>query len=314
MDSGRQLMEALDEMLEEALSEIVAARRALRLPVARPRLSRDDPARSIREAFDEARTETGIDLESSRVRVGFSRGHLLEVVVQVPLDVSGDDETLQIASEVFLEACVGCRRLDTWVGSVSVDRIARTKGLLVVNDARTVSSEHPLEEAANLIERGISAVWEQLPESLFDAGSSSGWTALDIPPIDDGLQPDRLFASTCFPEALKAALEGLPFSSSRFTRGRELFVWLSWQSNSESIEGRHERRVTLEDELSRALAERMLAVGSGFGSSRDFLDAWVRPDEETLVSIVRRTEALVGPCELGFYDSALRPCGLICSD
>jgi hypothetical protein len=300
-------------MLEQALSEIVLLRQALRLPESRPRLSGDEPVRPVEAALFEARVETGVDLGSSRVRVGFTRGHLLEVVVQVPLDVEGDEEALQVASEIFLEACVGCRRLDTWVASVSVDRIARTKGLLMVSDARSTTSAHPLEEAARLIDRGISAVWEGLPESVVDAAPSSDWTVLEIPPVDEGLQPDREFASTCFPEGLKAALEGLPFSSARFTSGLEIFVWLAWQADRDSVSMRLSRRTGLERALSDSLSGQAKIVGSGFGLERDFLDVWVRSDHEALLTLVRTAHDCVGTCELGFYDSALRPCGFTCS-
>src|SRR6187551_771656 len=37
----------------------------------------------------------GVDLKTARVRVGFARGHLLDIYVFVPLDVAGTNEQLQ---------------------------------------------------------------------------------------------------------------------------------------------------------------------------------------------------------------------------
>ena len=97
------------------------------------RLSVGRPAGSFSQAL-EAAADFGVDLSTSRVRVGFGRGHLLDVYVLVPLDVKSDAEDLQVAAEIFLETFVGDRLLDTWVAVVAVDRTTRTNGLRMVSD------------------------------------------------------------------------------------------------------------------------------------------------------------------------------------
>src|SRR5690606_21361304 len=125
----------------------------------------------------------------SRVRVGVTRGHLLEVVVQVPLDVAGEPDALQLGTEIYLEALLGTSLLDEWVASVAVDRIARRSSLLVVADSRSSANAHPLQEAASLIRRGVEGIRGQLPASVFAMGGrETDWTALEIPEAQSGLQ------------------------------------------------------------------------------------------------------------------------------
>jgi hypothetical protein len=243
-------------------------------------------------------------LESSRVRVGVTRGHLLEVVVQVPLDVAGDPEALQLGSEIYLESLLGTELLDEWVASVAVDRIARTGGLLVLSDARGSAPAHPLAEAALLIRLGIDAIRAQLPESLLSGGSSEeGWTALEIPEAPSGLQAERRFASTRFPEALKCVLEGMPFSSTRFTRGTEKFCWLSWRGRGVTTE-RLRARTEVETSLgNKQSVNHLLLSGTGFGPHRDYLDVWLDLSWTDLPRVISRLRESVDELEFGLYDS-----------
>jgi hypothetical protein len=269
---------------------------------------------TVENALLATRSETGVDLSTSQVRVGFSRGHLLEVVVKIPLDIPGDPEALQVAAEMFLEESVGPERLDTWVACVSVDRIRRSSGL-VMAAGDTPTSSPPLLDAPDLIARGIQAVTEGLPSTLLGQTWSEGWAALEIPRTEEGLQAEREFASTCFPEALKAVLEGLPFSSTRFTRGAEVFVWVSWSPSAQaraplgaSLRLAERTRV---EALANAAPQELALVGSGFGRTRDYLDLWLRPNSGVLEGLVRRLAGEVGQIEVGFYDDVLRGLSLV---
>lgn len=261
-------------------------------------------AGSYEYALAQARKIDGIDLSTSRVRAGFTRGHLLEVVVSIPFDVVGDDESLQIAAEVFLEHYIGEQLLDQWVANVSVSRIARTRGLLVVSEHRESAESHSLREFKPMLERAVAGVLAQVPASrVLAPEAEEQWTALEIPEMAGGLLPDRRFASTCLPEALKAALEGLPFSSSRFTQGPELFCWLAWNG-----EPNMERRIALRERVEGVLnlQHGVALCGTGFGLRRDFVDLWLMPDEQTIRSVGEQIRQIVGSCELGFFDETLR--------
>ncbi len=259
-------------------------------------------------ALARASSETGVALDSARVRVGLTRGHLWELVFTVPLDVEGDEEQLQLAAEVFVEHCVGERLLDDWVASVEVTRGARQRGLLVFQEPAP-STTYPLVQTRELLDLGIAGIVGGLPDSLVRADGGE-WTALDIPAATTGLQPERLFASTLFPEALKAALEGLPFHSGRFTRGPEIFGWLEWSAVGLDPAARRQLRDQRERSLCGAfeMSGKGRFMGSGFGAERDYLDVVVDCSTDAIAETLRA--ALAAPCahaeaslEFGFYDS-----------
>lgn len=274
------------------------------------------PSGSIDEALNMA-CRSGVDLSTSRVRVGFSRGHLLEIYVFVPLDVSANADQLQLASEIFLEVLLGDAMMDDWVASVDVDRIARSKGLLVVSDARSNSVSYPLSEVRNLVERGVAALREGLPDSVIGShAESSDWTALTIAATTGSMerqglpQPDRRFASTRFPEALKACLQGLPFSSARFCRGAEIWISLSWRAQDA------DQRIALREQVERRLTDPLtshnyqvragvdfLLGGTGFGNERDYVDLWVRDDEANIRTVVMAVAQYTKSVTLEFYDT-----------
>jgi len=283
-----------DEVAARPVAEICAA------AVGRCRVGR--PALSHESALAVALSETGVDLSTSRVRMGFTRGHLLEIVVSVPLDVEGDEEALQVASEIYLEERLGDLAMDRWVANVSVSRIARSQGLLVVQDITSSSETRPLRETGELKERAETGVFAELPACLLGRVEADVvWTALEIPALPGGLQEDRVYASTSCPEALKAALEGLPFSSERFTRGQEVFCYFSW-----SASGGAQQRTSLREKIEakvRALGQELAVAGTGFGLKRDYLDLWALPEASLLRRVANVILSLCGDCELGFYDS-----------
>lgn len=298
----------------EAYRKLALALGAPLLAAPRKSCGKDFVDRNHNTALAAAREETQVILDESRLRVGVTRGHLLEVVVQVPLDVAGDPESLQLAAEIYLETLLGDALLDEWVASVGIDRIARRSGLLLVADSRSSAPAHPLEDAGSLVRLGIDGIRGQLPESLFTLPVAQGdWTALEIPEIQAGLQAERRFASTRFPEALKCALEGMPFSSTRFTRGAEKFCWLSWRAPAEVGE-RLDTRARIEHALlSERCAPHLLVSGSGFGPRRDYLDLWTLLSWPELPGVLRELESWVSDLELGFYDSEFKDAPLLIS-
>lgn len=288
------------------------------------RISVGRPAGSLDAALGEAR-RLGVDLSSSRVRVGFSRGHLLEIYVFVPLDVDVAADLLQFSAEIFLETLLGDAIMDDWVGTVDVDRIARSKGLLVLADSRSSTVSYPLSEVRDLVERGIAALTEELPDSIIRSRlEAADWTALTIDETndcesDDLPQPDRCFATTRFPEALKACLQGLPFCSARFCRGEEIWISLSWTAQ------RAESRAQLREQVEAILSDSsphsgpvragfdFLLGGTGFGIERDYVDLWVRNDELTIGAVATMVAQLTKAVRLEFYDTKWREEGCVFS-
>lgn len=254
------------------------------------------------EAAAQVRRESNVDLKSSRVRVGLTRGHLFELTVSVPLDVSASVDELQWAAESLFESWIGEEILDDWVACISIARIARTKGLLVVSDS-SAATNYPLSQTWELLERGISGISTEIAAHS-GAFRDAPWTALDIPPADVGDQADRVFASTTVPEALKAALEGMPFSSRRFVSSGEIFVWLGYDVSDLQPPERLARKEARERRLNDALATSGgLVTGSGFGRRSDYVDVCTSADVESMQRLVAAARESGTRARLGFYDS-----------
>lgn len=267
------------------------------LAVGRPPGTADHALRAVQRL--------GADFSACRVRVGFTRGHLLDIYVLVPLDVAGSPERLQVAAEIYLETLLGDRILDEWVHQVAVDRMARTRGLSVVSDVRAPSVNYPLSDVDSLLARGISALRQSLPDSLLAPRASGDWTALTLeraPDAPAGPHPERLFASTCHPEALKACLTGLGFCSARFTLGEEIFVFLRWRARGPE---RQRKRAQVEELIERRAhhSADVALAGSGFGEEFDYIDLWVLPGADVIKTLLGQVAEVVGVVELGFYDS-----------
>ncbi len=255
-------------------------------------------------ATDLARRVHGVDLDACEVRVGITRGHLLALVFSIPLDVPGDGDALQAAVECLSEQTLGEQILDQWVLTIDVTRAARRSKLAVLPaGGRAAAETHPLHLLEELVRLGIMAITAELPESQLSLGSDD-WTALDI-------DPDRLVfrAIACrhsptVPKRLKAAIEGLPFDSARFTRGPEVMVWFAWTLSSLATRlAAREVAEAVIGEIRRAEGACALC-GSGFGPTKDYLDVWVIPEVHVLSLIRTQLAARIGTSiELGFYDS-----------
>lgn len=254
------------------------------------------------QALAVAEGRTGISLEDSRVRVGLTRGHLIAIVVEIPLDIVASEEQLQLASETYVEVCLGDDASDRWVVSIDVVRAGRRQSLLRVADSRKLAESFPIEETKSLVARAISAIEAERTPSWLNE-SASLWTALAMDPVESAMQGDRCHASTICPEALKAALEGLPFDSRRFSQADELLVWVGFSPPPN-------RRAALRDRAEQIIARASgacLLAGSGFGEHTDYLDLWVTSEPSRFA---RAIESLAAGLELsvkvGFYDSRLR--------
>ena len=206
------------------------------------------------------------DFARATLRAGFSRGHLLEVVVNLPGGSGSDDEVL--AAENLVWNLVGERRANDWIGSVKVAPAPRGGPLRVVSG--TKQSGFALRELEAAVTAAISGVYEGLPKEPHWARQDPGeWTLFELeaePAGDFADEDDLVMATTSVPELLKSRLTKQPFSSLRFSRAGELFLHLKYESGGEPEERLRKRRL-LEDALDRGLVEdeRGRVVGAGLG-------------------------------------------------
>lgn len=220
------------------------------------------PPEPVSDAVLRVRALAGVDFASARVRVGFTRGHLLDVIVLLP-GGSGSDAEHEAATElVWLIA--GESFAETWIGSVSVAPAPRGS-LPVVGDASARGL--PLAELESLLVAATEGL--ELPAEPLHAAGDGTWTLFELDPEpaeDFPLEEDLAIASTRAPELLKCYLEGAPFSSLRFSRHGELFFHLKYESAGDP-QAQLDARSKLEDAIDRRLvsARAGRVVGGGLG-------------------------------------------------
>lgn len=248
----------------EQLAE--SAPRELALCVGRPALPWPSTCRRVLE-------ETGVDVSAAKVRAGFTRGHLLEVVVALP-----SHPEAELAAELAVEGLLGEAFVDDWVLAVGTQPLLRGGPLRVVQDGAPAADMHPLPELSTIAERAVSAIDGLLPSRFrHEASTGAEWTLLEMKP-GEGAQGSRVLATTCSPELVKCALEGMPFHSRRFSKLGERFVWLATDARAPRGQRQAFREMT-EARLDAALREHRLGavIGTGFGERQDYVDLCLAP-------------------------------------
>ena len=282
-------------------------------PVIRARLAphRGNPAVPATEAIAHIRAAHGVDFTAARARAGFSRGHLIDVVLSLPGGVGSDRE--HEAAGALMDALLGQARAADWLGEVMLEPAPRG-GLLRVLDARAPAEQSfPVSELPATFERAIEGLYAGLPDRpLWSIGGEHLWTMLEASAerADDyPAQDDLLLASTYMPEMLKCFLGGSPFASRRFSRHGELFSYLKVESVSKDPRLSLSARRVLEDALDAALVSERAGrvVGSGLGIRYAYVDfalANVDAGIDVVSNVARRVGLPLRSWVL-FCDSAL---------
>lgn len=229
-------------------------------------------ALSVEEALHRVRTETGLDLDGARARLGFSRGHLLELVLLSSAFGSAADEQGLDAANLLVPYLIGEAAFDDWVGAVDVGPAPRGGSLRVLPPgAAPADPTLALSDIGPAVEAAIRGVMAELPDSPYHAlAEREEWTLLEAEPklaSDYASQDDLVLCSTLLPEAMKCFLQGSPFSSCRFSKHGERFVYAKVDGADGTMEARYALRVSLEEALESALAPSGLGcvVGAGIG-------------------------------------------------
>ncbi len=258
------------------------------------------PARPYPSVLEELQPFHRGDLSAARVRGGFTRGHLLELVVGLP-PVHGDPQEL---AEELVDRVLGEAVVDDWVVAIAAMPLPRSGPLRVLQGGADEPETYPLAQLGELLASATAAVEAQLPATpLWQRPVGAEWVWLELEPASEGVQPERLSVVTWLPELLKCALEGLPFHSRRFSRWRERFVWLRCPAARGSA--RVERREHVEKALDGALrgAGHGAVVGTGFGERDDFFDLCLGEEDAALRVLLEVARELRLGGELGFYDT-----------
>jgi hypothetical protein len=285
---------------------------------------------SVEDALTRVRAATGLDLAGARARLGFSRGHLLEIVVLSSAFGSATDERALDAANLLVPQLVGGDAFDDWVGAVDVGPAPRGGSLRVLADG--AAPPEPTLDLADIrpaVEAAIRGVTAELPDSPYHAlANREEWTLLEAEPAvasDYAAQDDLVLCSTLLPEAMKCFLQGSPFSSRRFSKHGERFVYAKVDGAGRTMEARYSLRVSLEEALEAALAPPGLGcvVGAGIGVRYVYVVLALASPEpgiavacETLLKLDVPRRAWLLPCDseydeewAGVWDDSPEPPG-----
>lgn len=224
-------------------------------------------------------TDTRFDLKAARARVGVGRGHGIEVVIGHHLFHGTQDETGGQVGEQLVTTLLGDDVFDNWVTSVEVVAAPRPSPLRLVGQE---ASGLPLgvAEVQAAVANAIKRISDSLPEApLHEFCDRADWVLFEMDELragEDAAQwplPDLHMATTMCPEMLKSYLTGIPFSSRRFSRHGERFVYLDLANDGSPEAERLEQRMALEESLDYALVPGRLGcvVGAGVGSDHMYV-------------------------------------------
>jgi hypothetical protein len=175
---------------------------------------------NLRRVLPEIRQTTGLDLRRARVRAGFARGHLLDVVVYSSEFESQGDDTGRSASELLVRGVLGDRLAEQWIGQIDVVPAPRAGALRVLNNDGDAGEAFPVHELGAAVGAAIRGLYEGLPERpCWAEPDAKNWTLFELEPEEQEdyvAQDDLVVATSMRPEMLKCFLQGMPFSSERF--------------------------------------------------------------------------------------------------
>lgn len=282
-------------------------------PSVRARLSPDRgrPALELAPALAGVRDATGVDLGRATARAGFTRGHLLDVVVKLPGARGTTAE--EDAADRLVTALLGEARTEDWVDQVTLEPAPHGGALSVLQGAPEHGRYFPVSELPAAVDAAVRGLYAGLsPEPLWATGGEQRWTLLELEvdrSDDYEKQADVALCATFLPEMLKCYLSGSPFSSLRFSRHGEIFAYLKHESRSGDARAALAARRVLEDALDAALVVERCGrvVGSGMGVVYSYVDFALSSLERAL-EVIRTVATRVGlppRSWLLFCDSAL---------
>ena len=255
--------------------------------------------------------ENGVDFGRARARAGFARGHLIDVVLELPGGSNSAEE--MDAAERLVSLVLGEARAEDWLGDVSIVAAPRGGPLRVMQSGGEASNFFPLSELAATFDAAVAGLYAGLPsEPLWQQGGEQRWVLLELDverAASFPAQSDVALASTFMPEMLRCFLSGAPFASARFSREGELFAYLKTEERVRDPRQALSARRVLEDALDAALVSERAGrvVGSGMGVVYSYVDFGFHALDRALsvVTTVARRVGLPQKCWIQFCDTPL---------
>jgi hypothetical protein len=271
-----------------------------------------DPAEPLAAVCQRVEGSTGYRLASARVRAGFARGHLLDLVLHLEQAPSSTDEAAQLAAELAVNGLLGERLADDWIGNIDVVPLTKGGPLRLVDSGSSAERAFPIGQLGHTVENAIEGLYQGMQSDGVSQSDREGWTLLESEPLeapDPLLQGDLVYACTRLPEMLKCFLTGASFASCRFSPLGERFCYLKYRTDAKP-EARVALRQALEDRLEGVLRSAGVGrlVGNGTGLGHCYIDLAVSDAKRAAVLLreLGQSERLPVESWLLFCDSEWR--------
>jgi hypothetical protein len=277
---------------------------------------RGAPALELSTAVALTAERHGVDFTRSHARAGMARGHLVDVILELPggRADAGEHE----AADALLALSLGEARFADWIGNVSVIAAPRGGPLKVVQKRSDASRVFPVAELPLAIASAVAGVHAGLPDApLWALGGEQRWYLFELDPdprVEGTVQADVVLVSTFLPELLKCFLSGGPFASVRFSRHGELFAYLEYENREPDPRRALARRRVLEDAVDAALVSERAGrvIGSGMGILNSYVNFALHQVAQG-IAVVREVAERVGATAPG-TDGNVRFCDAALSD
>jgi hypothetical protein len=268
-------------------------------------------ALSLDTALATVQKATGVDLARAVARAGFTRGHLLDIVIKLP--GARGTKAEEDAAEHAVLSLLGEAMAEDWLDQVTLEPAPHGGPFAVLQSVPEKGQYFPLADLPATAAAAVRGLYAGLPpEPLWASGGEQRWTLLelDVERADDyARQADVALCSTFLPEMLKCYLSGSPFASRRFSRHGEIFAYLKHENARGHARQVLAARRVLEDALDAALVVEHCGrvVGSGMGVLYSYID-FALASLDAALAVIRTVANRVGlppRSWLLFCDSAL---------
>ena len=219
-------------------------------------------------------------IDDTKVRVGRSEHHRIALEFRSPRYTGPDDEKAMRSVFIASETLLGEEALDTWIGSISVEKEATLAG-----DALD------LERMQEAVEREIAKIRESLPDAPAWKPSQRKGTVWKLEPEkakDFTGQDDLFVARSTYPDMWKAARSGSGFSSRRFSRFGEVFCYVKMDGSGDLKGETFKDKAAIEDALDAALkpAEAGAVIGGGTGLRYSYVELALADPEKGIRQVI----------------------------
>lgn len=262
---------------------------------------------------------TGVNIKDFKFRASLDQLLRIDMQFTSPQVKNQDDQEAINAAFVTLESLLGEERLEKWIGAIEVVPPPKSSGLMSLfkKPSKELSDFYPMERLSETVNALVGSVQDQMPSQPYyewvgkgESEDSAKWTMWELQPEQGDDYPEQLdlfVGKSINPALWTTAHNGLSFTSERFSRCGEVFVYLKIDGIDGLSEARFADKAEIEDALDALLTAAKLGcvIGGGTGLRYSYIDLALT-DVQEAVSVIKQClqEGKVPRrCWIQFFDS-----------